>query len=345
MILDSPFKEAVKLSICIPTYNRARHLENCLNSIVTASFSCNCAIQVCVSDNHSIDYTENVVNQAKSLIDIKYHKNESNLGIPKNFLQVVSMAKGEFVWLIGDDDLLLPDSLTRLHSLLDKFSDVDFFYVNSYHLNAEYLEQYAHPFDVNNLPDDMRPFSPRKTPGKIPFLELIDPNISFDFLGGMFLSVFRKKNWDKFVGVLDQEAINDTRVFSHFDNTFPHVKIWAHAFSSSIAYFNSTPLNVCLTGVREWSPMYPLISSVRLVEALDVYRHNGLPFLRYVWCKNFALRNFTADIANIILYKNKYEFRENLLRHYLKCIFYPNTYFSFFYFIGRRICKIYEQRH
>ena len=110
----------------------------------------------------------------------------------------------------------------------------------------------------------MQPFSQRKNEGKLRFNELINPNISFDFLGGIFLSVFRKKNWDENTSVLDKNAIQDNRIFSHFDNTFPHIKIFSRAFANSDAYFNSIPLNVCLTGAREWSHMSPLIMSVRL---------------------------------------------------------------------------------
>ena len=120
----------------------------------------------------------------------------------------------------------------------------------------------------------------------------------------MFLSVFRKKNWDQNTDVLDKNALQDSRVFSHLDNTFPHVKIFAKAFSSSKAYFNSKPLNVCLTGAREWSPMYPLINSVRLVEVLGEYRKNGLSFWKYVYCKNIKLNNFVPDFVNMFLNKD-----------------------------------------
>ena len=47
----------------------------------------------------------------------------------------------------------------------------------------------------------------------------------------MFLSVFRRKNWNKNVGALDELAISDDHTFSHFDNTFPHVKIFSQAFA------------------------------------------------------------------------------------------------------------------
>jgi len=73
----------MKLSICIPTYNRANHLANCLNSIISCSLNTNSKFQVCISDNNSSDNTEDVVKACKSLIDIKYNKNTSNLGIPK----------------------------------------------------------------------------------------------------------------------------------------------------------------------------------------------------------------------------------------------------------------------
>jgi glycosyltransferase involved in cell wall biosynthesis len=333
----------MKLSICIPTYNRAAHLTNCLNSIILCNSRSDLEFQVCISDNRSTDETEEVVRHAQSAIEIKYHKNTSNLGIPRNFLNVVSMADGDFVWLIGDDDLLMPNAISDLYQLLDGHPGVDFFYVNSYHLTTEYLDRYPAPFDTANLPAKMQPFSDWKTPGELKFLDLIDPKISFDFLGGMFLSVFRKSLWDRNVGVLNSDAIVDSRTFSHFDNTFPHVKIFANAFAASRAYFNDKPLNVCLTGAREWSPMYPFIHSVRLVEALDEYRRNGLPYWRYVYCKNFALNNFMSDFANMFLARDVSGYRfikpVRLLADY--CL-YPNFYMSFLYFFFRRARRLFQ---
>jgi glycosyltransferase involved in cell wall biosynthesis len=333
----------MKLSICIPTYNRAKHLTNCLNSIILCNSQSAFEFQVCISDNHSTDETEEVVRHAQSAIEIKYHKNTSNFGIPRNFLNVVSMADGDFIWLIGDDDLLMPNAISDLYQLLDGHPGVDFFYVNSYQLATEYLDRFPAPFDTANLPAKMQPFSDWKTPGELKFLDLIDPKISFDFLGGMFLSVFRKSLWDRNVGVLNLDAIVDSRTFSHFDNTFPHVKIFANAFAASRAYFNDKPLNVCLTGAREWSPMYPFIHSVRLVEALDEYLRNGLPYWRYVYCKNFALNNFMSDFANMFLAKDVSGYRfikpVRLLADY--CL-YPNFYLSFIYFFFRRARRFFQ---
>lgn len=331
-----------KVSICIPTYNRASYLKNCLNSIILSNSQSNLKFQVCISDNNSADETEEVVRKAQTSINIKYHKNSSNIGIPRNFLNVVSMADCDFVWLIGDDDLLMPNAIAELYDLIDGHQNVDFFYVNSFHLNTEYLEKFPSPFNTENLPNDMIPFSKWTIAGELDFLDLINPKISFDFLGGIFLSVFRKRNWDININVLDRNAILDDRPFSHFDNTFPHIKIFAKAFCSSRAYFNAKPLNVCLTGAREWSSMYPLIHSIRLVEALDAYRKNGLSYWKYVYCKNYALNHFFPDFINIVLNKNKSGYHYvRPLKLFLNYCIYPNFYLSFFYFIGRRLRKLY----
>ena len=326
------------LSICIPTYNRSKHLRNCLHSINIAcrELNPNFKVEICISDNCSTDDTESVVRNANLSLPYKYTKNEFNLGIPRNFLNVIAMAEGEFAWLLGDDDLLLPDTFPRLAQIIHDNPCVDFFYVNSYHLHTEYLSKYPAPFDTGYLPDRMEPFSSFQSQAKVHFIDLIHPQFSFDFLGGMFLSVFRKSLWDKNVHVLDHHAITDNRIFSHFDNTFPHVKIFAFAFSKSTAYFNKDPMSVCLSGAREWSPMYPFVRSIRLIEALDLYRKNGLPLSQYIYCKNYALKYSIPDLIYMVLKKDVSGYcYVNPLRFLSGRLLYPNFYFSFLYLILR----------
>lgn len=333
-------KNLQKISICIPTYNRAVHLKNCLNSIALCKLESKFDFQVCISDNNSDDSTEDVVSSYQKSLDIKYHKNISNYGRVKNYLNVVDMADGDFIWLIGDDDLLLTNSINDLQNLINKHPNVDFFYVNSYHLSADYLKNFSTPFDTKNLPKKMSPFSKRTISGELPFYKLINPTVSFDFLGGMFLSVFRKNMWISNIDALDEKAINDKNSFSHFDNTFPHLKIFSKAFMKSNAYFNEKPLNVCLSGAREWAPLNPLVMSIRLIEALKEFRKNGLSLWRYIYCKNFALRNFFSDFLLILLNKKHsgyaYIKPMNII---FSNMLYPNFYFSIIMFIARQVHK------
>ncbi len=333
----------VKLSVCIPTFNRSRQLENCLYSIFIATEQSKIDFEICVSDNNSTDDTEQVVRHMQGKLPISYSKNVENIGIPRNFLKVVSMATGEFAWLLGDDDLVMPDGIQRLIQLINENPDVDFIYANSYHLDNNLIEQYEHPFNTCNLPLSMVRFSDYDVEGRLPFLDLINPKISFDFLGGMFLSVFRKSLWDEHKHVLDVDAIKDNRTFSHFDNTFPHVKIFAMAFADSQAYFNPRPLSICLAGVREWIAMYPLVRSVRLIQALEIYREIGLSFCSYYVCRNFALKYFAQDLYFLIRNSKVSGFSYiSPFKLILTNSFYPNFYYSIFSALAKRIAKIFK---
>ena len=181
------------LSICIPTRNRAAHLANCINSLICAQAHSANSFQICISDNNSSDNTASIVQQAPTRLNIKYNKHSANVGFARNLLKVVSMADGEYVWVIGDDDLLMPYAVSTLNRLMDQHPLVDFFYVNSYGLNTDYLARCPHPFDATNFPENMQLLSGWRAEGELPFLDLINPDISFDFLGAYFYQYFENE--------------------------------------------------------------------------------------------------------------------------------------------------------
>ena len=328
----------MKISICIPTFNRANNLLNCLESIVLNINTSTVDYEVCISDNCSNDDTEVIIRSFQNKIPINYYKNSLNIGRVKNYLNVVQMATGGFIWLIGDDDLLLPNAIFEIDRLISSNKDIDFFYINSYCLKLDYLSSFTQPFNTKNLPKNMTKFSSWDEEGEMKFMSLINPKISFDFLGGMFLCVFKRENWLKNANVLSAKALNDSREFSHFDNTFPHIKIFSKAFANSKAYFYSSPLTVNLSGAREWTTLSPLVNSVRLIEALHEFRLNGLSYYKYFLYKNYALNNFVPDLFKILTYKgntgNKYINPVKLV--FFNCI-YPNFYLSIVYFFFRKI--------
>lgn len=328
----------VVLSICIPTFNRANHLANCLNSIAIATRGKRLDFEVCVSDNGSTDGTEAVVASAPASLPLRYRRNSENLGLPRNFLAAVEMARGRFAWLIGDDDLLLPGAVETLLSLIAGHPRAAFFFVNSFHLDTDRVFAFPQPFDTANLPDDMIRFSSWPQSGERPFFELIDPRVAFDFLGGMYLSVFERSRWLAHASALDPKALADRQTFSHFDNTFPHLKIFARAFADATAYLHAEPLSVCLTGAREWAPLHLFVRTVRLFEALEEYRRNGLPLLRYLWCKNYSLRTFLPDLAWMQLNRDASGLGyASIPRLLLGNMLYPNLYLSVLYYAWRKL--------
>lgn len=110
------------LSICIPTWNRVQFLKLSLGSIKEQLGDIdNSRLEILVSDNCSTDSTSELVrNYMDEGIPIEYNRNEENIGPDRNFLKCAEMAKGKYVMLVGDDDILLPDSIKYLLDILAK---------------------------------------------------------------------------------------------------------------------------------------------------------------------------------------------------------------------------------
>ncbi len=108
------------LSICIPTYNRAKYLDILLNSILVQFEPHREQIELLVSDNASSDNTRQIVDKYvdDKHLPIRYLCNASNLGPDKNIAQCFSEAAGKYAWVIGDDDALCPDALRFIMEIL-----------------------------------------------------------------------------------------------------------------------------------------------------------------------------------------------------------------------------------
>ena len=143
------------LSICIPTYNRFKQLDNCLNSIFIASKKVNkFDFEVCISDNNSEYNLSKILDKYRDNFKINFNKNNENLGFAINGIKTVKMASGEYSWMIGDDDLILPETFVKLEKIFKNNLDKDYFFVNSYHLDSTYINNFTTPFDTNLLKVD-----------------------------------------------------------------------------------------------------------------------------------------------------------------------------------------------
>jgi len=332
----------VLISICIPTYNRPENLANCLNSL---SLQTRKNFEVCVSDNCSKKNISKIIKVYKKKLKLKYKRNNKNLGFAVNLLKASQMASGEFIWFLGDDDLLIPTAIEKLTKIISNNRSADFFWVNSFYLNTSYLKKFSIPFHTKYLPNGMKPHSPLKKDRKLMFFDLIDRKISFDFLLGIYVCVFRKKKWDKNLHVIDKKLIKDTKTWANFENTCFFIKIFCEAFGKSKAYFCSKPLSVNLGGVREWGDLYPLVEIVRIPEALDYYRSKGLNFFQYVINKNYAMRNFFNYFTKIIINGKKMGLNYiDFRRHFFMNLFYPYSWLSIIFFLKRKITLIFNPK-
>jgi len=93
---------APRVSFIVPCYNLAHFLGECVSSILCQSFT---DFELLIMDDCSPDNTAEV---AASFDDprVKHMRNERNLGHLANYNRGISLARGDFIWLISADDYL-----------------------------------------------------------------------------------------------------------------------------------------------------------------------------------------------------------------------------------------------
>ena len=108
----------MKLSIIIPTHNRAGILKTCLEKVITQQ---GVDFEVIVVDDGSVDNTKDVVSNlqlsiSKSQTDLKYiYQKDSHQGTARN--RGVEKATGDIIVFIGDDIFVEPEFLMKHHDI------------------------------------------------------------------------------------------------------------------------------------------------------------------------------------------------------------------------------------
>lgn len=109
------------ISVCIPTYNGERFLQEALDSVRAQSYS---NIEVIISDDNSHDKTFEICENFKKEVDFPvYIYTHQPSGIGANWNHCIEKANGEYIKFLFQDDILEPDCLTLQH-----------YYVKKYHL-------------------------------------------------------------------------------------------------------------------------------------------------------------------------------------------------------------------
>ena len=117
------------VSIVIPTYNQnLDYLKACIESALNQTYS---NIEVIVSNNHSTNGTDEFL---ASLIHSKIRKIKTNsfLSMNESFGFAASYAEGEYIAFLSSDDLITPDCIEKIISLIRKDDRVVFAFGNLY---------------------------------------------------------------------------------------------------------------------------------------------------------------------------------------------------------------------
>ncbi|MCR9204693.1 MAG: glycosyltransferase family 2 protein [Halobacteriovoraceae bacterium] len=93
----------MKLSICIPTYNREPYLEATVRSIYENANGFD--VEVSIVDNHSTDKTKGLLEKlSKEFPTLTYKVNSKNIGPDLNYMACLENSTGDYCWFMGSDD-------------------------------------------------------------------------------------------------------------------------------------------------------------------------------------------------------------------------------------------------
>lgn len=110
----------VKVSVLIPVYNAENFIKESISSILNQTFS---DFELILLDDASTDNSEAVISQFNDP-RIRCYKNERNLGISGTRNKLMDLASGEYLAVMDNDDLSLPDRLAVEVAFLDAHRDV-----------------------------------------------------------------------------------------------------------------------------------------------------------------------------------------------------------------------------
>lgn len=107
-----------RVTVLVPTYNRAALLRRALDSILAQTHS---DFRLLISDNASDDDTARVCEEYASADSrVEYHRQPVNITPVPNFSWLLSHARTEYVLMVADDDWLATDYIERCLATMDR---------------------------------------------------------------------------------------------------------------------------------------------------------------------------------------------------------------------------------
>lgn len=114
-----------KLSVCIPSYNRFKYLQQLLDSVLCQKEFLH-EIVICEDNSPQREEIRKLVDTYIATFGnlITYQENEANLGFDGNLRQLLRVATGDYCVFLGNDDVLCPGALETLTDILSRYTNV-----------------------------------------------------------------------------------------------------------------------------------------------------------------------------------------------------------------------------
>lgn len=110
----------MKISIVIPTYNGEKFIDSAIKSVLNQTIA---PYEIIVSDDNSTDNTIAICKKFSEIIKIHVNHNGPS-GFVNGWNNALSLASGDFISILHQDDILAPDFIEEIKKAIDKHPDV-----------------------------------------------------------------------------------------------------------------------------------------------------------------------------------------------------------------------------
>lgn len=121
-----------KFSIIIPVRNGGDYLKTAIQSIMAQTFM---YFDLIIIESGSTDDSLSYIKSINDKRVVLYTTNES-LGIEANWARILKVKRNEFMTILGQDDILHPDYLEKMNSLINQQPDASLYQTHFDYINA-----------------------------------------------------------------------------------------------------------------------------------------------------------------------------------------------------------------
>ena len=119
----------MRYSVLLPTRNGGKFLRGCIESVLAQNYS---DYELVISDNANSDETPDILRAYAARQRVKVIRLDEPVSVTDNWNAAYRASSGDYLLMMGDDDLLLPGYFANMDAILDRHGGADCVLYNGY---------------------------------------------------------------------------------------------------------------------------------------------------------------------------------------------------------------------
>lgn len=129
-----------KVSVAIICYNQENFIRDAIDSVIAQDYP---NIEICVSDDCSTDKTPKIILEYAERLDnhpnikFRYNLNPTNVGIVRNYNNVLNLCTGDYIAWLDGDDMFIPNKLAKQVNFMQEHPECVISYTDCDNFNSD----------------------------------------------------------------------------------------------------------------------------------------------------------------------------------------------------------------